>query len=149
MFICHTHTLVCCFLALFFLFFFNVNVSSSSPPHFNVRVYDFLNFLSLCYCFYFFVELLVFFIFFRGDGGYLSFFVVLFYLAFFFFCFVCRFKEFFSPAIRFDYKLKSFIYVWCRKSFFFSLHSRAHSHLSNWINKKKKNTNNCMHWILW
>lgn len=72
--------------------------------------------------------------------------MVLFYLAFFFFCFVCRFKEFFSPAIRFDYKLKSFIYVWCRKSFFFSLHSRAHSHLSNWINKKKR-TNNCMHWI--
>lgn len=64
--------------------------------------------------------------------------MVLFYLAFFFFCFVCRFKEFFRPAIRFDYKLKSFIYVWCRKSFFFSLHSRAHSHLSNWINKKKK-----------
>lgn len=63
--------------------------------------------------------------------------MVLFYLAFFFFWFVCRFKEFFSPAIRFDYKSKSFIYVWCRNLFFFSLHSRAHSHLSNWINNKK------------
>lgn len=53
------------------------------PPHFNVRVYDFLNFLSLCYCFYFFVELLVFFIFFYGGGGVIKLFCGFVLLSFF------------------------------------------------------------------
>lgn len=39
------------------------------PPHFNVRVYDFLNFLSLCYCFYSNLLNCLYFLFFLGGGG--------------------------------------------------------------------------------